>query len=532
MKRKDHLGGFWASVIFLAAVLLISSGVQAATIYVGQSETYTTIQGGIDAAVDGDTVTVRDGTYSPPDANGIDFKGKAITLRSENGASKCIIDGGGAMRGFYFHSGETAQSKLDGFTIQNCKADDGSGICCQSSSPTITNCVLSGSSAGYGGGIYCSPFSSPPITDCTLSGNKADYKGGGMYFSVITFPNITNCTFSGNSASSDGGGIYSDGYSSYSTLTITNCTLSGNSSKNKGGGIHGNSSFLTIINCTFTGNSASYGGGGIYDRNGTSPWPIKNCIFQGNYAPYNFGGGIWLDNSKPLITNCTFTGNWASYYSGDIYYDSNSLLTLTNCILWGSSPNPISEYGSKVVTYSNVQGGFQGEGNINADPKFYNASSGDFHLLPDSPCIDSGINTAPSIPALDKDGTNRITDGNGDGIATVDMGAYEYQGTSTGVRLASFKAMAGVDGIVKVTWRTATETDNAGFHLWRSHLKDGNYTRLTEKIIPAEGTPFEGARYRFEDLTTRHEKIYFYKLEDMDFEGKSTFHGPVRVRVK
>ncbi len=160
------------------------------------------------------------------------------------------------------------------------------------------------------------------------------------------------------------------------------------------------------------------------------------------------------------------------------------------------------------------------------------ASAGDVRLQAGSPCIDAGINTAPSIPVLDKDGTDRIIDGNADGIATVDMGAYEYQGTSTGVRLASFKAGAGTDGIVTIRWRTASETDNAGFHLWRSHLENGKYTRLTEEIIPAKGTPFTGARYRSEDLTTRHGKIYFYKLEDVDFEGKSTFHGPVRVRVK
>ncbi len=83
-----------------------------------------------------------------------------------------------------------------------------------------------------------------------------------------------------------------------------------------------------------------------------------------------------------------------------------------------------------------------------------------------------------------------------------------------------------------VRWRTASETDNTGFHLWRSHLKDGKYTRLTEEIIPAEGSAFKGARYRFHDLTTRHGKTYFYKLEDMDFEGKSNLHGPVKAVVK
>ncbi len=93
MKVKDFGGRFFRSVLFLALWALFSSGAQAGTIYVGKSEKHKTIQAGIDAAVDGDTVTVRDGTYSPPNADGIDFHGKAITLRSENGPANCIIDG-------------------------------------------------------------------------------------------------------------------------------------------------------------------------------------------------------------------------------------------------------------------------------------------------------------------------------------------------------------------------------------------------------------------------------------------------------
>ncbi len=478
MKQSTHSRRFIVWVLLVGASLLPASAVQAATLHVGASDTYKTIQSGIDAAVDGDTVIVRDGTYSPPDANGIDFRGKAITLRSENGPVSCIIDGDEWSRGFNFHSYENAESKIDGFTIRNCYSlyANGGGIYCTNSSPTITNCILSGNGAKRdGGGIYCSA-SSPTITNCTLSGNSAVLGGGGFYCDNFSFPTITNCTFSGNSAGSSGGGMLCGDYST-----------------------------PKIINCILSGNSATYGGG-IYCYS-TNP-TITNCILSGNEA-YQ-GSGFYCYFSSPYVTNCILSGNTAS--SGGVI----------QC----------EYYSEPAVTYSNIQGGYAGAGNIDLDPGFVNASAGDFHLKSGSPCIDKGINSAKSIQQKDKDGANRIVDGNGDGTATVDMGAYEYQGTGTGVRLASFKATPGVDGMVKITWRTATETDNAGFHLWRSHLENGKYTRLTEEIIPSKGTAFEGARYRFHDLATRHGKTYFYKLEDVDFEGKSTFHGPVKAVVK
>jgi len=85
--------------------------------------------------------------------------------------------------------------------------------------------------------------------------------------------------------------------------------------------------------------------------------------------------------------------------------------------VWGSSP---------VVTYSDIQGGYSGTGNINANPLFVNAAGGDLHLSPGSPAIDAGDNTAPNLPAYDFEGDPRIVDGDSDGTATVDMGADEF----------------------------------------------------------------------------------------------------------
>ena len=138
--------------VLLAFIVLCSTSVFGATIRVPTD--YPTIQAGIDAAVDRDIVLVADGNYVGPGNKDLDFKGKAITVQSENGPESCVIDMQGNGRGFYFHSGETKSSVLSGFTITNGRADYGGGIRC-SSEPTITNCIIIGNTAvRSGGGIF------------------------------------------------------------------------------------------------------------------------------------------------------------------------------------------------------------------------------------------------------------------------------------------------------------------------------------------------------------------------------------------
>ena len=89
---------------------------------------------------------------------------------------------------------------------------------------------------------------------------------------------------------------------------------------------------------------------------------------------------------------------------------------------------------------------------------------------------------------------------------------------------------------ILLEWETASEIDNAGFHLWRSETADGEYTRITDSIIPAEGSPTLGARYEYEDFDVESGKTYYYKLEDVDTDGANTLHtesvtlgGPLRL---
>ncbi|MDM8522467.1 SBBP repeat-containing protein [Desulfococcaceae bacterium HSG8] len=398
---------------------------------------YSTIQAAIDAASDGDTVLVSDGTYTGEGNKNLDFNGKAITVRSENGPENCIIDCENDGRGFHFHSGEGEDSVLSGFSIINGSVSKhGGGIFFNNSSPTISNCVIRESSATYGGGIHLNQ-SSPIISDCTISDNEATEFGGGIYCNWYCYPIITNSTVSGNSATIKGGGVYLYKYSSptvsgcvvrnnqatygggiwcyQSSPTITGCLVSGNSASSHGGGIHCNASSPVISNSVIYDNRTTYGGGIWCYYSAPS---VTNCLIYGNQAS-SHGGGIHCNHSSPSITNCTVTNNSATYGSGiSCYIASNP--SIANSVFWNDAPSEIfRDQSNPVVTYSNIQGGYTGEGNINTDPMFVDAANGDYHLTSVSPCIDAG--TSAGAPGQDLDGLPRPQNN------MADMGAYEFR---------------------------------------------------------------------------------------------------------
>ncbi|MCK4789719.1 MAG: right-handed parallel beta-helix repeat-containing protein [Desulfobacteraceae bacterium] len=287
-------------IISLVAFLCIGSGtVFAGTIHVPTAE-YPTIQAGIDAASNGDTVLVADGTYTGDGNKNIDFGGRAITVMSENGPEGCIIDGEGVGLGFNFHSFETPSSILEGFTITNF---DERGMKFETSHPTISNCIIKDNENSiypqYGGGIHCTN-ASPTFIDCEITNNTAN-QGGGMFLAHAgSKPIITNCIFAFNGALS-GGAI--DIY---------------------------NTAHPVVTNCTFTQNTASTGGAVFWAPPGTNA-TVTNCIVWNNFPDVVGGGGDGV-----LFTYCDIEGGWTG--EGNIDEDPLFVDPILDFHLTGSSP--------------------------------------------------------------------------------------------------------------------------------------------------------------------------------------------------
>ena len=217
-------------------------------------------------------------------------------------------------------------------------------------------------------------------------------------------------------------------------FTITRGNADGAASPdNRGGGMINSSSSPTVVNCTFNNNySAMYGGAA---SNNVSSAIFLNCKFTGNTTP-NLGGGMFnTTKSFPELANVTFFEN-SSEHGGAMFNTGTCSPVITNCILWGnianSSGNEISNQtgADPVVTYSNIQGGYTGAGNIDSDPLFSDAGVGDLHLSAGSPCIDAA--NGDVAPSTDLDGNPRaddptVTDTGIGAPAYTDIGAYEYQ---------------------------------------------------------------------------------------------------------
>ncbi len=242
-------------------------------------------------------------------------------------------------------------------------------------------------------------------------------------------------TITGGNANGDvfpdnvGGGMFI----SDSGPTVMNCVFSG-SIAGAGGGMYHSNSTPTVADCIFIGNMGSFGGsGGALVVTNDSIANLVNCLFVGNSSPV--GGAIYCCcSAQAFLTNCTFSQNSATS-GGAVAVFGGGNMHLRNCILWGNNPDQIViiNFGFIVVVSSDVQGGWGS--NIDADPLFVNPDNGDYRLLPGSPCIDAGDNTAvPEDITTDLDGNPRFLEipetpdtGNGT-LPIVDMGAYESLG--------------------------------------------------------------------------------------------------------
>ncbi len=412
------------------------------------SQAYRYLRDGLAAAQTGDEIRVAQGVYRPDedktDPNGSDDRYATFQLKNN-----VIIKGGYAGSGkpdpnvrnfdlyktilsgdllgndtgglndpsrnensFHIVTGsETDPSAiLDGFTITsgNAVMDEeipyGGAMLSLYGSPTLQNCVFNRNSA-YAGGAICYLFeSSAHLTNCIFTDNYAQI-GGALVSSEVAFT-LTNCTFAGNSGEI-GGALVGIG----ATYTLNNCIFIGNSG-DWGGAFYQESSSATITNCIFSSNTSSTAGGAVHEVLSSSSF--YNCLMTGNLSSQYGGAMYFWYNSRPHLFNCTFSGNSApngnalACNNPEGYETPPSTVEISNCILWDGGNEIFNDNDSVIlVNYSDVYGGWDGTGNIEADPCFADTDNGDFHLKseagrwdPDSqswvkdgvssPCIDTG----------------------------------------------------------------------------------------------------------------------------------------------
>ncbi len=444
--------------------------------------------------------TVKNCTFTANAAAALESEGGAMynyqstpTLTDCSFSKNACADEGGAMRNHY------SSLTLTNCTFTGNSARSGGGMYNRYSSPTLTNCTFSDNSAQDSGGAVYDSNSSPTLTDCTFTDNSAVHYGGGMRNRDSSSPTLTNCSFNRNSVSGSGShghgmsngqgcapelincifsrnrgtfaGYGSGMYNGWgSSPTLTNCIFIGNRGA-YGGAMHNYTSSPMVTNCTFSGNEAASDGGGMY--NVISSPTVTNCTFSGNSASSGGGGMYNYANSSPTLTNCTFSSNSApngnALACGSYLQQNPSDLQVTNCIVWDGGSEVYNADGSTItITYSDVQGGWLGTGNVVDDPLFVDADGPDdvfgtaddnLRLSAGSPCIDAGDNDAVPPDACDLDGDGDTTEpipwdcdthprfldvwtvlDTGNGTAPiVDMGAYEY----ANMKIKKCKAAAG-----------------------------------------------------------------------------------------
>ena len=359
-------------------------------------------------------VTLKDGVSAYGGFAGNEDADFDLSLRNFT-AHPTVLDGQNVRRVLFQPYSFANRTIWDGFTIRN-GSDDGSG----------------------GGGAFLRDNTT--LENCIITGNNSSYHGGGVYAnrsntSTSDSIKIIRCNFTNNTSYGRGGGYYAGN----SGTIISHCTFSHNSSTNNSGG--GMYIYAGIVsNCTFTHNTASYNyGGGIYQYRAT----ISNCLVANN-SSRSSGGGIYCDMGS--VNGCTIANNEILYSSynkgaGICFSDYDFSTEVSNCIIWGNKRVGVEDNvggAGGVITYSAVEGGVPGEGNICLLPEHFSngllyphfvnpsvtvgsldtTSHTDWHLLNGSPCINHGSNQAV-VGDLDLDGSPRIRHD------TVDMGCYE-----------------------------------------------------------------------------------------------------------
>ncbi len=361
---------------------------------------------------------------------------------------------------------------------------------------SLTRCSFTENTAPTGGALYLTTGAA--LDTCTFLGNKAlTGNGGAAYYSNISGSYgllSQNTVFEANTALAGQGGAIAD-YGHYShpsvftntlftkdsarnggavymsaPLEMQSCTLTSNYASNKGGAMYNYLSALELSYSRISGNRADTSGGAFFIENGAVNKLFKNLVISGNAAGLQ-GGAITASNSNTFLQleNCTLAGDTALLGNG--IYCTNSSPAVKNCIVWEGTGNGLYAVNNSfpTVTYSIVEGGFSGTGNLNINPAFLNpqpataapTTLGDYSLTGCSPAINVGQNTGSYSGVMDFIGNARLADN------VVDMGAYEFPRLAI-AGVISGPALGCVGDVIPLTpsvsggtWSTLTPTQVA-----------------------------------------------------------------------
>ncbi|MBI5788712.1 MAG: HYR domain-containing protein, partial [Candidatus Schekmanbacteria bacterium] len=305
----------------------------------------------------GDIIQVAQGEYFENInlADGINLLGGFIpggTVRTPYGS---IINGGG--KGTVIKASNVNNCILDGFTIKNGNYESGGGLFIQGGSLTISRNLIENNQAGVGGGAYLAGFRGK-FSRNTVRANTA----------------------------SVGGGIYCSGLRAEAVIERND--ISGNNADNSGAGLYLSSSSGGVQNNTISNNTVPKGpGGAVYvaDFSGL----FSNNLLHHNTANVGAGGYLVDISSGGSFLNNTIADNSAGGTGGGVMF-GNFAGEIRNCIIWGNTSDTnhqiFSNEASNRITYSNIEGGYTGTGNLNTDPLF----SADYQLAGGSPSINAG----------------------------------------------------------------------------------------------------------------------------------------------
>jgi hypothetical protein len=358
----------------------------AASIYVPEDQP--TVQAGIDAASTGDSIVVAPGIY----LESIDFLGKVVVVTSTDPADSAVVastvlDAGGAQRVVTFQNAETRASVLTGFTITGGSASTGGGIACVGASPSLMHCVIQDNFGTTKGGGLQLRDSSALVQDLHIHANVTDGDGGGVHIDGGA-PEFVGVIIEDNKADDDAGGVRVGGGAS---ALFDECTVANNSAEDGGGGFDLRDSATILTGCKVTGNGALNIGGGVFCSGGEVQ--LSGSILAANHARLDGAGITLVASADAQLQHCTLIANVADRSGGGAHVSGGATIDIGSSVLWQNWPDQmVAEPGAASIRYSDVQDGWDGQGNIDTDPIFCGGACArhDASLAANSPCLGTG----------------------------------------------------------------------------------------------------------------------------------------------